>query len=58
MGKKKFPTRVRAGFRAPFYFAWGCFRDFVRRTLEEYLRRIRDTSYRLVDLTPAHSALT
>jgi len=31
--KKNFRRGVRAGSVPPFYFAWGCFRDFLRRTV-------------------------
>ena len=40
-------SRTSAASGGPFYFAWGCFRDFVsglpRCTAEEALRCVRDT---------------
>jgi hypothetical protein len=38
--------RCHAANRGQFYFAWGCFRDFVsslRCGAEEYLHRVQDT---------------
>src|SRR6266849_557144 len=40
-------SRTSSASRGPFYFAWGCFRDFVsglpRCTAEEAQRCVRDT---------------
>ena len=46
MGQKRISDAGARRFRAPFYFAWGCFRDFVRRGVDEYLPCIRDTGHR------------
>ncbi len=45
---------LRAASRGPFYFAWGCFRDFVSGPCgvpHECLRRVRDTG---VDAQGSH----
>ena len=53
LGRDDGPSRapdasgVSAASRGPFYFAWGCFRDFVSRplrcTAEEHLDLVQNT---------------